>query len=116
EQDAESFILTWLGELDYFKANPELFGKYQLHNDPLDRSIIWGLRKGRGPDTVILLHHHDVVDSFDYGVLKELAYRPEELIGQISQADINQDTKQDLDSGNWIFGRGTADMKAGAAI
>ena len=116
EQDAESFILTWLGELDYFKANPELFGKYQLHDDPLDRSIIWGLRKGRGPDTVILLHHHDVVDSFDYGVLKELAYRPEELIGQISQADINQDTKQDLDSGNWIFGRGTADMKAGAAI
>ena len=116
EQDAESFILNWLGELDYFKANPELFGKYQLHNDPLDRSIIWGLRKGRGPDTVILLHHHDVVDSFDYGVLKELAYRPEELIGQISQADINQDTKQDLDSGNWIFGRGTADMKAGAAI
>ncbi|WP_422486830.1 M20/M25/M40 family metallo-hydrolase [Gudongella sp. DL1XJH-153] len=116
EKDVEAFIHNWLGDLDYFKENPELYGKYQLSDDPLGRSVVWGLRRGDGPGTVILLHHHDVVDSYDYGRLKDLAYNPEKLIEKISDADINQETRDDLESGKWIFGRGTADMKAAGAI
>ena len=116
EKDVETYIYDWLAELDYFRDNKELFGKYQLSDDPLERAVVWGLRRGEGSETVILLHHHDVVDSFDYGRLKEYAYDPERLAEKISQADLNQDARDDLESGNWIFGRGTADMKAAGAI
>lgn len=116
ERDVEDYIYNWIGELDYFKENPEFFGQYRLSGDPLKRSVVWALRKGQENKTVILLHHHDVVDSFDYGRLRELAYNPKELVDKISQADINDETREDLDSGKWIFGRGTADMKAAAAI
>ena len=116
ERDAEEYIYDWLGNLGYFKANPDFYGKYELSDDPLERAIIWGLRKGQGDETIILLSHHDIVDSFDYGRLKDYAYKPKELIEKIGQEDINQDTRADLDSGDWIFGRGTADMKAGKVI
>ena len=116
EKDVEGFIYNWLSDLDYFKENKELFGKYQLSDDPLERAVVWGLRKGEGPDTVILLHHHDVVDSFDYGRIREFAYSPDKLKDKISEADINQETREDLESGKWLFGRGTADMKAAGAI
>ena len=116
EREIEKFIHNYLGNIDYFKENPENFGLHPLENDNLERSIVWGLLKGEGSKTVILLHHHDVVDSFDYGVIKELAYNPDELAVAIRNADINKDTLIDLEAGCWIFGRGTADMKAAAAI
>lgn len=116
ERDIESFIYNWLEDLPYFKRNRSNFGKYNLTNDPLNRAIVWGLLKGQGKETIILLHHHDVVDSFDYGILSEYAYQPDKLIEKIGQADLNEDARIDVESGDWIFGRGTADMKAGAAI
>ncbi|MDY0236718.1 MAG: M20/M25/M40 family metallo-hydrolase [Gudongella sp.] len=116
ERDVESFIYNYLKELPYYIRNKNNFGKYELTNDPLNRAIIWGLLKGEGNETVILLHHHDVVDSFDYGILNEYAYEPDKLIEKITHADINEDAKMDLESEEWIFGRGTADMKAAAAI
>lgn len=116
EREIEKFIHNYLGNIDYFRENPENFGLHQVDNDSLGRSIVWGLLKGEGSKTVILLHHHDVVDSFDYGVIKELAYNPDALAESIRNADINMDTLRDLEAGGWIFGRGTADMKAAAAI
>jgi len=116
EREIEKFIHNYLGNIDYFRENPENFGLHPVDNDRLGRSIVWGLLKGEGSKTVILLHHHDVVDSFDYGVIKELAYNPDALAESIRNADINMDTLRDLEAGGWIFGRGTADMKAAAAI
>jgi arginine utilization protein RocB len=115
ERDAEDFIYNWLGNIPYFKENSELFGRYEME-DSLERAVIWGLLKGEGKETIILLHHHDVVDSFDYGIMKDSAYKPEELIKELKDADLNDDARKDLESGKWIFGRGTADMKAAAAI
>ncbi|MDY0237138.1 MAG: hypothetical protein RBR71_14030, partial [Gudongella sp.] len=88
ERDVESFIYNYLKELPYYIRNKNNFGKYELTNDPLNRAIIWGLLKGEGNETVILLHHHDVVDSFDYGILNEYAYEPDKLIEKITHADI----------------------------
>ena len=116
ELDIEEFIYNWLNKLPYFQDNKNNFGKYTLSNDSLNRAIVWGLLKGQGKETVILLHHHDVVDTFDYGILNEYALDPDKLIQKISGADINDDTRSDAESEKWIFGRGTADMKAGAAI
>ena len=46
EKDVETYIYDWLAELDYFRDNKELFGKYQLSDDPLERAVVWGLRRG----------------------------------------------------------------------
>ncbi|MDK2917790.1 MAG: hypothetical protein PWQ37_523 [Candidatus Petromonas sp.] len=116
EKDAEKYLLDWLKEVEYFKNNPENFGAYLLEEDPLKRSVVWGLLKGKGKKTVILINHHDVVDSFDYGTLQEYAYDPDALAEKMKSVDITEEVKQDLESGKWYFGRGTSDMKAGAAI
>ncbi len=116
EKDIEDYLYKWIGKLDYFKEHPKQYGKYILGIDPLKRSAVWGLIKGKSPKTIILMHHHDVVDSIDYGRLQEYAYNPEVLAKKLGGVDISEEVKEDLKSNKWIFGRGTADMKAGAAI
>lgn len=116
EKDVEKYLEKWLENLHYFKENPDKYGSYLLEEDLLKRSVVWGLVKGKGKKTIILVHHHDVVDSFDYGTLQEYAYDPDALAEKIKDVDINEDVKRDLASNEWLFGRGTNDMKAGAAI
>lgn len=116
ERDIEQYIYDWLKDLDYYATNPDKFGKYSLKGDNLNHSVVWGLVKGWGNKTIILMHHHDVVDSSDYGVLSEYAYTPDKLIKAMNKINLSEDVKKDLESNDWVFGRGTADMKAGAAI
>ena len=71
EKDVENYLHDWLGGHDYFRSHPDCFGLYPLPEDPVQRCVIWGLVKGQGDQTVILMHHHDVVDAFDYGGLEK---------------------------------------------
>lgn len=116
EKDVEACIYDWLGRCEYFKGRPDNFGRYSIGNDPLDRAVVWGLVKGQGGQTVILMHHHDVVDAFDYGSLEKWAYDPPKLHGALAAMELAPEIRSDLASGEWIFGRGTGDMKAGAAM
>jgi arginine utilization protein RocB len=116
ERDIETYLYDWLGQRQYFKNRPDYFGLYPLPKDPLERSVVWGLVKGQGDQTVILMHHHDVVDAFDYGGLAKWAYDPPKLQAALAGMDLTQEVRMDLESDKWIFGRGTGDMKAGAAI
>ncbi|MGD8292319.1 MAG: M20/M25/M40 family metallo-hydrolase [Desulfobacterales bacterium] len=116
EKDVETYIHDWLGRHQYFKNHPDYFGMHRLENDPLGRSIVWGLVKGQGDQTVILMHHHDAVDAFDYGSLAKWAYDPPNLQTALTEMELTLEAHADLEGGQWIFGRGTADMKAGAAI
>lgn len=118
EKNAEGFFQDWFMSLDYFRARPENWGLYPIKDDPLKRNVIWGLLRGRGEKTIVLIHHSDTVDSLDYGGLSELAYRPDELELALKRKElsISQEAREDLDSGDWLFGRAVADMKGGAAI
>jgi arginine utilization protein RocB len=116
EIDVENFLYARLGELAYFKSRPDYYGLYTLAQDPLKRCVVWALAKGQGDQTVILMHHHDVVDAFDYGSLKKWAYDPPKLQKSLQEMALSRETRQDLESGRWLFGRGTGDMKGGAAI
>ena len=116
EKDIERYLYDWFGRLDYFKKNPDQFGREPLEADPLDRAVIWALIKGNGANTIILLNHHDIVNPFDYGTLAENAFNPKKLMKMLSELKLPEEARDDLDSGDWIFGRGTADMKSGAAI
>jgi arginine utilization protein RocB len=116
ERDVETYLHEWLGQRQYFKNHPDYLGLYPLEEDPLDRSVVWGLVKGQGDQTVILMHHHDVVDAFDYGSLAKWAYDPPKLQAALAGMELAPEARLDLASDAWIFGRGTGDMKAGAAI
>ncbi|MBU3098212.1 M20/M25/M40 family metallo-hydrolase [Clostridium sp. DSM 17811] len=116
EKDIEKYLYNWLQKLDYFKSNTNSLGSYPLKNDSLERAVVWGLVKGVGRKTVILLNHHDVVDAYDYQTLKTYAYQPALLREMLKNVELAKDVEEDLISGEWIFARGAADMKAGIAI
>jgi len=116
EKDVENYLQAWLGEHEYFRSNPNYFGQHPVPEDPLQRCVVWGLVKGQGDQTVILMHHHDVVDAFDYGSLEKWAYNPAKLEAALNAVALSQEVRRDLAGGRWLFGRGTGDMKGGAAI
>ena len=118
ERNIEPFLMCFFNSLDYFRINPEYFGTYKIQNDIFDRSVCWGLVKGEGNDTVVLIHHNDVVDIEDFKTIKPFAYSPKELEMELlkMKEDLLPNAREDLESGKYIFGRGTADMKGGGAI
>ncbi|OEH94534.1 M20/M25/M40 family metallo-hydrolase [Bacillus solimangrovi] len=110
------FIHKQLSELPYFKKHPE---QVVLHPMEDRRQFVTSLVKQEGhEDTIILLSHFDVVEVDDYGVWKNMAFRPKELT-QVFYKHINElpdDVQNDMNSGEWLFGRGTMDMKAGLTV
>lgn len=118
ETSANDFYKKWFNERTYFKNNPENWGLYPLKNDHLNRSIPWGLIKSSSDKTIVLIHHYDTVDTLDFGKYEPYAYDPIRLTEKLKEGNIPlpQDAKIDLESENWLFGRGCADMKGGAAI
>ena len=119
DSPAEAQMATLI--LDQLQKNSKLqknntLGLEKIPDDSHGRSIVWGLLKGEGSETVILLNHHDVVDSLDYGGLQSLAYEPDLLKEALKKQKLPKEVRDDLESGEWLFGRGTADMKGGLAI
>src|SRR5699024_6075810 len=91
-----------------------------LNLHPLEdgRHLLTALVRGREPsakETIVLLSHFDVVGVEDYGSLENLAFHPMELTKELHQRidELPEEVAQDLGTGNWLFGRGTMDMKAG---
>lgn len=90
-------------------------GLIHVPNDAYDRAVVYGLIQGQSQDTVIFLNHHDVVGVEDYGQLRDLAFEPEKLRQALAKTAISEDVRKDIESGDWLFGRGSCDMKGGAA-
>ncbi|WP_312648856.1 M20/M25/M40 family metallo-hydrolase [Aminipila sp.] len=118
ERNNEVFFKKWFNSLPYLKENPEYFGFHDIDNDCLQRKIPWALLKGNGSKTIIMLHHTDTVDIDDFGKHKEFAYKPCELekLFRDGKVELDDAAKNDLDSGEWLFGRGVSDMKGGGCI
>ncbi len=109
-------VFQLLQGLPYFQDHPE---QLKLHDTYDGRQILTALvKKGNCKDTVILVSHFDVVGVEDYGLWKELAFDPprltEAFTGQLSL--FSEEVQSDLRSGEWMFGRGTMDMKCGLAL
>jgi len=115
EKEIENFIYEYLSKIPRLQQEGT-FGKCPVEHDPFEREVVWGLLKNESSDTVVLLNHHDAVDSEDYGAFKQYAYNPAVLKDQLRTLDHSDEVKKDLEDENWIFGRGTADMKGGAAV
>ncbi|MCK8058198.1 MULTISPECIES: M20/M25/M40 family metallo-hydrolase [unclassified Fusibacter] len=116
ENIIEDSLLRIIGQIGYFKDNNEQFGCYQLSEDVFNRSVVWALLKGESDKIIVLVNHHDAVDTADFGKLSDLAFRPDDLKAATILSTKNQKLIEELESDKWIIGRGTADMKGGVAI
>lgn len=103
-------------ELDYFKENTD---NLKLFDAEKDRNTFTALYKtDKSSDTVVLISHFDTVGTEEYGQLQELAFNPEKLT-QVFRDNpdlLTQDAKEDLYTDQYIFGRGTMDMKMGLTL
>ncbi|PKG25300.1 M20/M25/M40 family metallo-hydrolase [Niallia nealsonii] len=111
------FVVGELSSLEYFQQYPE-----HLKKNPTEdgRFFVTGLVK-KNPDvkkTVILISHFDVVDVQDYGKWKENAFNPEKLTQLFykQKDELPKQVQKDIETGNWLFGRGIMDMKCGITL
>lgn len=110
-----------VSELQYFKSNPGNIAINPIKGDSMSRTFFHALMEGGGGSrkTVILLSHFDVVDVSDYGSYKDYAFNPPEyteLLKKDNNISMSREAREDLQSGDYIFGRGTMDMKFGLAL
>lgn len=109
------FIYNYLKGKKYFRKRPDLLRYLPVAtgNKP---GVVAAFIKGKGPRTVLLLNHHDVVSIEEYGPYKEFAFDPVALTKALNPLDLPPIPAIDWRSGEWIFGRGTMDMLYGLAL
>jgi len=117
EELVDDFFNKTISEMSYFKDHPEYYGQYETGDKNFDRHINYAFYKGRS-DTFVMIHHSDVVNVDNYANYKELAFEPDKLENAFleDQTFLSKEAMEDLHSGNYLFGRGVADMKAGGSI
>lgn len=111
-------VLSLLEKMPYFQSHPAQLWRIPVPDDPLGRFDVAAYLElnPRAKKCVILSGHMDVVGVEEYGHLAELAFDPEALRERIAELPLSDEARRDLESGAWIFGRGTADMKLGLAL
>lgn len=116
ENDVVERIYHKFKEMKYFKDNPSMVKYVDVENDSLNRKSVMAYvkgKKGNSKKTVILIAHTDTVGTSDYGTIKEYAIKPLELKEKLKDLSIPEDALKDLESNEYLFGRGIFDMKCG---
>lgn len=119
EKDIACFIENYLREIPYFQQRPNQVIVQELRDDPLGRRNVFAFlrgEKGGGRSTIILHGHMDTVGVEDYGNLKSSAFDCDGLMERLSGTALPEEVREDLESGDWLFGRGACDMKGGVAV
>lgn len=117
EVEAAQFIYDYFSKMPYFKAHPDHAGLYSIPGDALGRTVPYAFIRGNSPKTVVIMGHFDVVGTEDYGEAEPLAFSVGEALEKALAAKaLPEDARADMDSGEWIWGRGVADMKGGLAV
>jgi arginine utilization protein RocB len=116
EREFPAKLQEKLGRLGYFQNHPH---HLRLHDANLGRRFVTALYKHPdAKETIVLISHFDTVNTEEYGDLEPYAYQPEELTQLLfSKLDeLPEDAKRNLKSGEYLFGRGTMDMKMGLVL
>ena len=101
------------------EAAYEEIGLDPLAGDPYHRHNAYAYLPGASDRTILLLGHIDTVETTDYGSLEADALDTQALAAKSAQLQrITPGLRQALaghPAEDWMFGRGTIDMKAGVA-
>lgn len=107
-----------ISKLDYFKEHPDNLYFVDCKDDIIGRKIVVAElngEKGNSKDTVVAIGHMDTVGISDYGPLEEYATKPKELVKVLGKLKLPPEARKDMESGDYMFGRGLFDMKSGDA-
>ncbi len=118
ETFCDAFFQSTVSQMNYFQHHPNQWGTDPIEGDSLGRCVYYAFYQGESSDTVVWLHHYDVVNTDNYGPYQPFALNSRELMEQFQGAEefLGKEAMDDLNSGDWLFGRGVADMKGGGAI
>jgi arginine utilization protein RocB len=118
EQEVARWFDGFFKAMPYFQKHPEDAGLYEIPGDPYGRLLPYAVLRGKKKDAVVLSGHFDVVSTEEYGAAEEYAYQigNSTLEEMLQDMPLNEQQREDLASGEWIWGRGVADMKGGLAI
>jgi arginine utilization protein RocB len=119
EKNIGLFIEEYLRAIPYFKEHPKQVIVQTLKNDKLERRNVFALllgQKDKNNKTIIFHGHTDTVGVEDYGALSGYAFDCDGLAEQLKQIELPEEVKKDLESGEYLFGRGACDMKSGDAV
>ncbi len=118
ESKVAKYIYDTYQSLEYFQGHPDHLIYQKTWDDQVDRhsciALIQGER-GESDKTMILMGHIDTVGTDDYHDLKSVATDPNLLKEKLKEMSLPENIMEDLDSGEYLFGRGALDMKSGVA-
>lgn len=118
EADCAKWIYNFYNELNYFKENQELLVFQRTEDDEIERYNVLAMvrgTKGKSQRTIILMGHIDTVGVDDFGVISSYAFDCDKLPELLSRSNPGKEVVKDIESGEYLFGRGALDMKAGVA-
>ncbi|MGM9988021.1 MAG: M20/M25/M40 family metallo-hydrolase [Bacillaceae bacterium] len=118
EVEIAQWLYAYIQSWDYFSDKQEDVFLQEVEGDPFKRSNVVAYVKSpiKTKKTIIFINHFDVVDTNGCGSLKELAFDIENYGKALAKEQLSEEVKRDMESGEWLFGRGTMDMKGGLAI
>ena len=121
ELDSVQKVYDIFSEMQYYKENPQDLRFVDVENDKLGRKSVMAILRGKKENskkTIIMIGHTDTVGISDYGSLREYANKPYELTEKFKEISdtLPEEVRKDLESGEYLFGRGIFDMKTGDAI
>lgn len=119
EREVALYMADWIRAIPYFAERPDQVIVRPLKNDPYGRVNVLAIAFGTRSDakeTIILHGHHDTVWIDDFGAIKEYAFDCDALPEKIKALTDDPDVLADIESGEWLFGRGASDMKCGDAV
>ncbi|MET3576161.1 M20/M25/M40 family metallo-hydrolase [Bhargavaea ullalensis] len=107
-----------LSSFPYFREHPENLWLQKIEGDPIGRQNVFALVEGahKSPQTVLYHSHIDTVAVDDFGPLKEHAFNPDAMEEFFRGYEADPELRAEALSGDWMFGRGSVDMKSGAAV
>lgn len=111
-------LYSILRTFPYFQQHPEHLWIQTIENDPIGRKNVFAFVKGDliTNRTIIYHAHIDTVGVEDFGQLKDKAFSPDALAEFFCSYDNDKELQKEARSGDWMFGRGSVDMKSGAAV
>ncbi len=114
------WLANYLRGLDWLAPTAEIWTFPVADGDP--RHCVAALVRGTGSATVMLTGHYDTVTISDYGDLMPVATEPKALTAALlarvagaAQGTRAARVRTDLETGQFLPGRGLLDMKAGLA-